>query len=156
MNKDVAVVLRSFTKIQELKLAMNLIYDKNRSPSSEEYRKGILTRISNDTHTARRRVEGVRNQMNVAWNTPEAVMMRNLRTRLADLNRTSSKYNQNCSMFFNQIISNLLSSFCSVGFPLSSHTRAFLGFEHVCFKIYGSPSQHDEWYYLRELSCFLN
>ena len=70
---------------------MNLIYDKNRSPSSEEYRKGILTCISNDTHTARRRVEGVRNQMNVAWNTPEAVMMRNLRTRLADLNRTSSK-----------------------------------------------------------------
>ena len=91
VNKDVAVVLRSFTKIQELKLAMNLIYDKNRSPSSEEYRKGILTCISNDTHTARRRVEGVRNQMNVAWNTPEAVMMRNLRTRLADLNRTSSK-----------------------------------------------------------------
>ena len=69
VNKDVAVVLRSFTKIQELKLAMNLIYDRNRHCSSEEVRKGIFTCVSHATRVARKksRVESARNPMTVAY-----------------------------------------------------------------------------------------
>ena len=67
--EDLAVVLRSFAKIQELKLAMNLIYDRNRHCSSEEVRKGIFTCVSHATRVARKksRVESACNPMTVAY-----------------------------------------------------------------------------------------
>jgi hypothetical protein len=64
---DLVVVLWSFSKIQELKLAMNLIYDRNQRPSSVEYHKGIFTRVlSRATCKARNRVKYARNRMTVA------------------------------------------------------------------------------------------
>ena len=70
---------------------MDLIYDRNIRPNTVEYQQGILTRVSDDTRTARRRVEGVRNRMIVAYKLPEAVMMRRLRNRLNSISRSSSK-----------------------------------------------------------------
>ena len=66
MNEDVVVVLRSFPNIQELKLAMDLIYDRNIYPNTWEHVKGIFTHVSPHTLTARIRFDGVRNQMTVA------------------------------------------------------------------------------------------
>ena len=56
VNEDVVVVLRSFLKIEELKLAMNLSYDRNITPNSRALVNGIFTSVDRGTHQARKRV----------------------------------------------------------------------------------------------------
>ena len=94
MNEDVAYVLRSFKNIEELKLAMNLIYDRNITPNSRALVNRIFTSVDHETLQARIRVASARHRMTVAYNTPAAVMMRRLRDRLYSMSRYSSKYNQ--------------------------------------------------------------
>ena len=60
VNEDVVVVLRSFLKIEELKLAMNLSYDRNITPNSRALVNGIFTSVDRETLQARKRVDYAR------------------------------------------------------------------------------------------------
>ena len=60
VNEDVVVVLRSFLKIEELKLAMNLSYDRNITPNSRALVNGIFTSVDSETLQARKRVDYAR------------------------------------------------------------------------------------------------
>ena len=60
VNEDVVVVLRSFLKIEELKLAMNLSYDRNITPNSRALVNGIFTSVDRETLQARKRVDSAR------------------------------------------------------------------------------------------------
>ena len=98
------VVLRSFLKIEELKLSMNLIYYRNITPNSQALGNGIFTSVDRGTHQARKRVVSAIHWMTVTYNKPTARMMRCLRSRLYSIQPIHS-------MFFNRIIFNPLISF---------------------------------------------
>ena len=104
VNEDVVVVLRSFLKIEELKLSMNLIYYRNITPNSQALGNGIFTSVDRGTHQARKRVVSAIHWMTVTYNKPTARMMRCLRSRLYSIQPIHS-------MFFNRIIFNPLISF---------------------------------------------
>ena len=60
VNEDVVVGLRSFLKNEELKLAMNLSYDRNITPNSRALVNGIFTSVDRETLQARKRVDSAR------------------------------------------------------------------------------------------------